>query len=153
MQPWHFSTWFKVTLTVLEPPFLSCLWISKTSTLIHFNPMCSFRSYWALRLTLTLFFGLDRFCAIGHSVRVWMPVLVMTSVFIDEVKLNTGVPLGRVLCRIFFSICTNENATSLFWLSSDLQTTWPLLGVSKTSSLFASRLLPKNLVTGMLFQG
>ena len=35
-------------------------------------------------------------------------------VFIDEDKLNTGVLPGRVLCRIVFSIYTNDNATSLF---------------------------------------
>ena len=35
-------------------------------------------------------------------------------VFIDEVTLNTGVPPGRVLCRIFFSIYANDNATFLF---------------------------------------
>ena len=83
---------------------------------MYFNPIRSFRSYWALRLTLTLFCGLDRFCAIGHSVRVWRSVLAVTLCSLTKLNYIRESLWGALLCRIFFSTHVNENATSLFSL-------------------------------------
>ena len=78
------------------------LWISRTSTLIHFNPMCSFRSYWALWLTLTSIWGLDRFCAIGNSVRVSTLVSVVTLCLLTRLH-SIGESLrGAFIAEFYF---------------------------------------------------